>query len=149
MSIAFNDHASAQLAHDYPASVASLFEAQVRRFGKSPALIWEGRSLTYETLNYRANQLAHYLMNRGVGLEARVGLLLERSQDMIVSILGVLKTGGAYVPLDPNYPEERLQTILGEADLNLVLTQNSTRSRLGAAVFSEICLDQERDAIAK
>src|SRR5215216_2868867 len=101
MSIAFNDQASAQLAHDYSAgaSVASLFEAQVRRFGQSPALIWEGQSLTYEMLNHRANQLAHYLMQRGVGPEARVGLLLERSQDMIVSILGVLKAGGAYVPL--------------------------------------------------
>lgn len=151
MSIAFNDQASAQLAHDYAAgtSVASLFEAQVRRFGQSPALIWEGHSLTYEMLNHRANQLAHYLVQRGVGPEARVGLLLERSQDMIVSILGVLKAGGAYVPLDSNYPEERLQTILGEADLNLVLTHNSIRSRLGAAVFSEICLDEERDVIAK
>ncbi len=151
MSIAFNDQASAQLARDYSAGATahSLFEEQVRRFAQSPALIWQGQSLTYEELNHRANQVAHYIMQRGVGPEARVGLLLERSQDMIVSLLGVLKSGGAYVPLDPNYPEERLKTILGEADVKLVLTQNSTRSRLGAAVFSEICLDEQREAIAK
>lgn len=151
MNIAFNDQTNAQLARDYSAAVnvPSLFETQVRRFPKSTALLWQGQSLTYDQLNQKANQVAHYLVERGVGPETRVGLLLERSQDMIVSIWGVLKAGGAYVPLDPNYPEKRLQTILGEADLNLVLTQNSTRSRLGAAVFSEICLDEERDAIAK
>ncbi|HXQ70080.1 MAG TPA: amino acid adenylation domain-containing protein, partial [Pyrinomonadaceae bacterium] len=150
MNIAINEQVNAQLARNYFAgtSAASLFEAQVRRFGQSPALIWEGQSLTYEMLNHRANQLAHYLMQRGVGPEARVGLLLERSQDMIVSILGVLKAGGAYVPLDPNYPEERLRTIRDEAELKLVLTQNSTRSRLGATIVPELCLDDERDAIA-
>ncbi|MEK6278964.1 MAG: amino acid adenylation domain-containing protein [Acidobacteriota bacterium] len=151
MTIAFNDQASSQLARDYSvaAGAHSLFEAQVRRFAQSPALIWEGQSLTYEELNHRANQVAHYLMRRGVGPEVRVGLLLERSQDVIVSLLGVLKAGGAYVPLDPNYPEERLAMILDEAELKLVLTQKSTRSKLGAAVFSELCLDGEREAIAK
>jgi amino acid adenylation domain-containing protein len=151
MTIGFNDQATAQLAYDYSAvtTVASLFEAQVRRFSRSTALVWEGRSLTYELLNRRANQLAHYLMQRGVGPDARVGLLLERSQDMIVSILAVLKAGGAYVPLDPKYPHERLQRILDEADLKLVLTQNSTCSRLGESEASEICLDEEREAIAR
>ncbi len=151
MNIAFSDQASAQLARDYQAGATahSLFETQACRFPQSPALVWQEHSLTYGQLNEKANQVAHYLMEQGVGPETRVGLLLERSQDMIVSLLGVLKAGGAYVPLDANYPEERLQTILGEADLKLVLTHNSTRSRLGTAVFTEICLDEARDAIAE
>src|SRR6185369_2922028 len=151
MSIAYNARANAELAYDSStaASVASLFEAQVHRFAESPALVCDGQSLTYELLNQRANQLAHYLMRRGVGPETRVGLLLERSQDMIVSILAVLKTGAAYVPLDPKYPAERLQSILNEAEPKLVLTQNSTRSRFAAAACPELCLDEEQETIAR
>lgn len=151
MNIAFNDQTAAQLAYDDPAvvTIVSLFEAQVHRFGRSSALIWEGQTLTYAQLNERANQLAHNLVARGVGPDARVGLLLERSQDMIVSILAVLKAGGAYVPLDAKYPNERLQRILDEAELKLALTQDSTRSKLAAKVAAELCLDDERAAIAR
>jgi len=128
--------------------VHSLFEAQVCRFGSEPALVYEDQSLSYDALNQRANQLGHYLRQRGVGPEVRVGLLLERSLDMVVSLLGVLKAGGAYVPLDPNYPEERLQMIVADAGLKLVLTQESSRDKLKAVGLAELCLDEERDAIA-
>lgn len=128
--------------------VHSLFEAQVCRFGNEPAVVYEDQSLSYDALNHRANQLAHYLRQRGVGPEIRVGLLLERSLDMVVSLLGVLKAGGAYVPLDPNYPEERLQMILAQAEPKLVLTQERSRSKLKAVANAELCLDEERKAIA-
>src|SRR5215471_14843918 len=151
MSTAFSHQADHRLTRDCSGTgcVHSLFEAQVHRFGQSLALIWEGQSLSYEALNSRANQLAHYLMQRGVGPEVRVGLLLERSPELIVSLLGVLKAGGAYVPLDPNYPEERLQMILDEAELKVVLAQESSRAKLGAMASLELCLDQEREAINK
>jgi amino acid adenylation domain-containing protein len=148
MSIVSGHQANRQLTrHDRLGCVHWLFEAQVHNFGQSLALVWEGQSITYEALNIRANQLAHYLMQRGVGPEVRVGLLLERSPELIVSLLGVLKAGGAYVPLDPNYPEERLRMILNEAELALVLTQRSSPGKLGTSASLEICIDREREAI--
>lgn len=77
------------------------FENQVAKTPDSIAVVFEGEHLTYETLNKRANQLAYYLQHRGVGPDVSVGIMLDRSLDMIVGILGILKAGGAYVPLDP------------------------------------------------
>src|SRR6185369_13559131 len=82
-----------------------LIEAQVERSPEAVALVYEGQQLTYAELNRRANQLGHYLQRQGVGPEMLVGILMERSLDLVVGLLGVLKAGGAYVPLDPGYPE--------------------------------------------
>jgi amino acid adenylation domain-containing protein len=81
------------------------------------------QKLTYRELNSRANQLAHYLKKHGVGPEALVGILMERSLDMMVALLGVLKAGGAYVPLDPSYPPERLALTVADGAIAVVLTQ--------------------------
>src|SRR5437867_9540003 len=78
-----------------------LFEAQVERTPGSTAVVFEEQQLTYAELNRRANQLAHYLKQRGVGPEVLVGVCVERSMEMVVGLLGILKAGGAYVPLDP------------------------------------------------
>src|SRR5687768_3353575 len=80
------------------------FEAQVERTPDAVAVVFEGKKLTYQELNCRANQLAHYLRKLAVGPEVRVGLCVERSLEMVVGLLGILKAGGAYVPLDPSYP---------------------------------------------
>ncbi|MFZ0321784.1 MAG: amino acid adenylation domain-containing protein, partial [Candidatus Sulfotelmatobacter sp.] len=151
MSITFNHKGGRQLTRGTSSSECfhSLFEAQVKSFGQSPALIYEGQSLSYEALNDRANQLAHYLMQRGVGPEVRVGLLLQRSPEMVLGLLGVLKAGGVYIPLDPNYPEQRLHMILDEAELKAVLTQKSSRGKFGTISPVELCLDEEREAITK
>ncbi|MEN6375767.1 MAG: AMP-binding protein, partial [Smithella sp.] len=88
---------------DYPREkcIHELFEEQVERTPDAVALIFEGQRLTYSELNRRANQLARYLINLGVGSDVLVGICMERSLEMVVGLLGILKAGGAYVPLDP------------------------------------------------
>jgi amino acid adenylation domain-containing protein/non-ribosomal peptide synthase protein (TIGR01720 family) len=103
--------------------VVEMFEAQVRRVGKATAVISEGEQISYEELNQRANQLAHYLREMGVGPEVKVGLLLRRSVTMVVGVLGVLKAGAAYLPLEVNAPLSRLAYMLEDAQVPLLLTE--------------------------
>jgi len=112
-------------AREYPREkcVHELFEEQVERTPEAVAIGYEGLLLTYEELNRRANRLAHYLRISGVGPESLVGICIERSPEMVVGILGILKAGGTYVPLDPNYPTERLRFMLENAGISLILTQ--------------------------
>ncbi|MBW4636379.1 MAG: AMP-binding protein [Iphinoe sp. HA4291-MV1] len=93
---------------EYPTDkcIHSLFEEQVLRTPDAVAVVYENQQLTYNELNCRANQLAHYLRSLGVGAEVLVGICVERSVEMVVGLLGILKAGGAYVPLDPQYPTE-------------------------------------------
>ena len=100
-----------------------MFEAQVESDPEAPAVIYQDERISYGELNNRANQLAHYLQKLGIGPEALVGVLLERSPEMVVAILGVLKAGGAYVPLDQSYPKERLSFLQDDAQLKVLLTQ--------------------------
>ena len=104
------------------ATVHELVEAQAARRPDATALIFGERRLTYGELNERANQLAHYLRRRGVGLEMRVGVLLEPSIEFVVALLAILKAGGSYVPLDFGYPKSRREFILADADVKLLLT---------------------------
>ncbi|HSK75747.1 MAG TPA: amino acid adenylation domain-containing protein [Thermoanaerobaculia bacterium] len=92
------------------------------RSPEAVAVVFEGESLTYRELDRRANRLARHLRALGVGPEARVGLLLERSVDLVAAVLGVLKAGGAYVPLDPAYPAERLELMAQDAGIRVLLT---------------------------
>ncbi|HYH81260.1 MAG TPA: amino acid adenylation domain-containing protein [Longimicrobium sp.] len=119
---------------EYPADrcIHAPFEAQVERTPGAAAVEFEHASLTYRELNARANRLAHHLVRLGVGPEVRVGLCLERSLEMVVSLLAVLKAGGAYVPLDPGYPAERLAFMLADSDVSVLLTQESLRGLLPA-----------------
>ncbi|WP_084093210.1 non-ribosomal peptide synthetase [Andreprevotia lacus] len=114
-------------ARSYPATATlpQLFEAQVRQSPDHTALVFEGKQLSYAQLNARANQLARWLQLRGTGPESRVALCFERSLDMVVSILAVLKAGAAYVPLDPAYPRERLAYMLADATPTILLTHGS------------------------
>ena len=100
-----------------------LFEEQATRTPEAVAVVFGTDSLTYQQLNERANQLAHHLGTLGVGNESVVALLLERSFEMVVSILAVLKAGGAYLPLDPSYPSQRLSFMLSDAQPTVLLTQ--------------------------
>ncbi|MBW8879217.1 MAG: amino acid adenylation domain-containing protein, partial [Acidobacteria bacterium] len=101
-----------------------LFEAQVERTPDAVAAVCEEERLTYGELNERANGLAHFLIAQGVGAETLVGLCVERSPEILVGILGILKAGGAYVPLDPEYPEARLEYLLADSGVEVVLTQS-------------------------
>jgi amino acid adenylation domain-containing protein len=121
-----------QTAADYPQDrcIHHLFESQVVQRPEAPALIFEEEQLTYRQLNRRANQLAHYLQKLGVGPDTLVGICIERSIEMIVGLLGVLKAGGAYLPLDPTYPAERLAFMLSDSRVPVLLVQERLVERL-------------------
>src|SRR4029079_1197740 len=104
--------------------VSRLFEQQVERTPHAVAAIQENRQLTYAELNARANKLAHYLKTLGVGSESLVGVCVERSIEMLVAVLATLKAGGAYLPLDPTYPQDRLQFMLSDSDVKVLLTKD-------------------------
>ncbi|WP_394851184.1 amino acid adenylation domain-containing protein [Pendulispora rubella] len=112
--------------------VHRFFEEQVDRTPDAVALVVQEQIFTYAELDAQANQLAHYLRAQGVSSEARVGVCLERSADLVVSLLAILKAGGAYVPLDPAYPRERLEWMLEDARPAAVLTSEALRVRLPA-----------------
>jgi amino acid adenylation domain-containing protein len=131
-------------------SVAQLFAEQAERSPSSMAVVSGEARLSYGELNERANQLAHYLRSLGVGTEVRVGILLERSAEMVVGLLGVLKAGGAYVPLDPAYPQDRLAFTLEDSNAHLLLTERRLVEKLPGFVGRPVlCLDTEWDEIAR
>lgn len=138
-------------SRDYPRHlcVQQLFEAQVEQTPNSVAVVFRNESLTYLELNKRANQLAHHLRACGVGAETLVGLCVERSIEMVVGVLGILKAGGAYVPLDPNYPRARLNLILADAGVSLVLAQEKVSDVLSDFGGTVLYLDAEWQNIAE
>jgi amino acid adenylation domain-containing protein len=117
---------------DYPqdASLHQLFEYQVERTPDALALISQSEQLTYQQLNQRVNQLTHYLQKLGVTTETLVAICLNRSTEMVVGILAVLKAGGAYIPLDPNYPVERLSFMLSDSQASVLLIQQEILEKL-------------------
>ena len=128
--------------------VHELFEARAEETPDAVALVHAGESLSYAELNRRANRLAHYLRASGVGPEARVGIMLERSPEMVVALLAVFKAGGAFVTLDPAYPAQRLAFMLDDAQPLLVLTEHRLRERLPARQVPTLCLDAADDLLA-
>lgn len=111
-------------------TVAQLFEEQVAQSPHSVAVTFRGRNLTYLQLDARANQLAHWLRRNGVGPETRVALCVERSVELIVALVAILKAGGTYVSLDPSYPTERLAFMLEDTAAPVILTEAKLRSKL-------------------
>ena len=136
---------------DFPtdACITELLEAQVTQTPDAIAVIFNGERVTYAALNRRANQLAHYLQGLGVTPEVCIGICLDRSLEMLVGMLGVLKAGGTYVPLDPGYPHEQLSFMLADAAAPLVLTQEHLLERLGAHDARLLCLDKDWELIAQ
>ncbi|MEH2225052.1 amino acid adenylation domain-containing protein [Nostoc sp.] len=127
----------------YPQSkcIHELFEEQVEKTPDAVAVVYEDESLTYQQLNLRANQLAHYLQTLGVKPEVLVGICIERSPLMIIALLAILKAGGAYVPLDPAYPQERLAFMLEDTQVSVLLTQESLVTTLPPHQARVVCLD--------
>ncbi|HEY9622716.1 MAG TPA: amino acid adenylation domain-containing protein, partial [Crinalium sp.] len=119
-----------------------LFEAQVQRDPDAIALVTETGSLTYGDLNHHADRLAQTLKQMGVQANDLVGLCVDRSADMVTGILGILKAGGAYVPLDPQYPSDRLQFMLSDTQVSILLTQSWLVERLPRSPAHILCLDQ-------
>jgi amino acid adenylation domain-containing protein len=123
-------------------------EAQVEQTPEAIALTFDDQHLTYQELNARANQLAHYLQTLGVTPDSLVGLFLDRSLEMVVGLLAVLKAGGAYVPLDPGYPSERLAFMLRDTQVSILLTQSQLVETLPDRTATIICLDRDWQTIA-
>ncbi|HEU4558536.1 MAG TPA: amino acid adenylation domain-containing protein, partial [Longimicrobium sp.] len=135
----------------YPADrcIHQLFEAQASQSPDAVALLFKRESLTYRELDERANRLARHLVRLGARPEARVGICLERSVELMVAILGVMKAGAAYVPMDPGHPAERLAYVLEDSGVEVLLTQEKLRGRIpvpgGVHVVS---VDRERHRVA-
>jgi amino acid adenylation domain-containing protein/non-ribosomal peptide synthase protein (TIGR01720 family) len=129
----------------YPAdsTIGELFAAQAARRPHAVAVDADGERLTYGELEARSNRLANYLARRGVGPEARVGVLMERSAELIVVLLGILKAGAAYVPLDPAYPDERRAFMLRDSGARVVVTRGYAVDEMDG-----VCLERDADAIA-
>jgi len=135
---------------DYPnqKTIQELFVQQVSDTPDATALICTDREVTYRELNSRANQLAHYLIKRGVGPDTRVGLCVQRSPEMIMVLLGILKAGGAYAPLDPDYPQTRLQFMLEDAQVPMLITERRLAQNLPVNTAEIIYLDELSATIA-
>src|SRR5262249_24775166 len=111
-------------------------------------LVFGGRELNYAELNTRANRLAHYLVAQGAGPETLVGICMERSLEMVVGILGILKSGAAYVPLDPDYPAERIAYMLTDAGARILVTSTKVENIAPEASVERIYLDADWEYIA-
>lgn len=114
--------------------IHELFERQVEASPEAIALIFEDRQVTYQELNFRSNQLAHHLIEQGVGPDQIVGICCQRSIELIEVMLGILKAGGAFVPLDPTYPEERLAYMVEDSQLSLIIGEQGFENKLPTSV---------------
>ncbi len=135
---------------EYPTDVPlhKFIEEQVKRTPASVAVVYENEQLTYAELNRRANQLAHRLQSLKVGPDVLVAVCMERSIELVISLVAILKAGGAYVPLDPEYPKERLETMLRDANPPVVLAQSHLADRLPDGVPAVIFLDRDWASLA-
>jgi amino acid adenylation domain-containing protein len=130
---------------DYPLHmcVHQLFEASVEKYPDAVAVVYAGEEVSYSELNRLSNQLAHHLRGLGVGPEVLVGLCLERSVELIVGMLGVLKAGGAYVAIDPEYPTDRIASMLEDARVPVLLTQERLLSHMPVYDCATVCIDRD------
>ena len=131
---------------EYPKekTIHGLFEEQVNRVPDHVAVVFENRRLTYQELNAKANKIAKVLRNKGVKPDSIVGIMIDRSIEIIASILGVLKAGGAYLPIDPNYPMERIKYLLEDSSTGILLTQKHLKDRVS---YQGEVIDIEDDGI--
>ncbi|HEC85215.1 MAG TPA: amino acid adenylation domain-containing protein, partial [Thioploca sp.] len=145
---AWNDTAT-----DYPVekTIVDLFEQQVSKTPSNIAVVFENQQLTYQQLNDKANQLAHYLLALTTPAEIRsnnplIAIAMERSLEMVIGLLGILKAGGAYVPIDPSYPAARIHYMLEDSAAPKLLTQSQLKAQLPLAQLQPecvvVCLDE-------
>lgn len=146
MLVTWND---TQTKYSQDESITQLFEAQVERNPEATAFLFEDQELSYDKLNRRANQVAHYLQRLGVGPEVVVGLCIKPSFEMVVGVLGILKAGGAYLALDPTYPKERLAFMLEDAQVPVFLTQKQFEAVVPKGETQIIYLDSDGAIIAQ
>lgn len=130
-------------------SLTFSFEQQVKLCPDAIAVVWAEQTITYGELNRKANQLAHYLQAHGIKPDMSVGILIERSLEMIIGLLAIMKAGGAYLPLDPTYPKERLAFMLEDAQIAVLLTQEKLLNDVPLTTVPTVCLDGDQTVIAQ
>ncbi|MCB2311578.1 amino acid adenylation domain-containing protein [Clostridium tagluense] len=131
---------------DYPRDkmIHELFEERAEKTPDNVAVVFEDKKLTYRELNEKANRLARNLREKGVKPDSIVGIMVERSLEMIVGIMAILKAGGAYLPIDPNYPEDRINYMIDDSKTNIILTQSNFINKV---VFNGVIIDlKDEDA---
>lgn len=133
----FND---TYLKYDTTKTVVDYFEEQVKETPDNVALVCENKTLTYKELNEKANSLAYFLRKKGIKNNDIVGVMINRSFEMIISLLAVLKAGGAYIPIDPEYPEERISYMLKNSNCTVLLSENSLKEKIKRIDFSNIVI---------
>jgi len=133
---------------DLSVNLLELFEAQVVARSENVAVVYGNDSLSYRELDQHVNQLAHYLQKHGVRPGVLVGIYLNRSLEMVLGMLSILKAGGAYVPIDPSYPKERVNYMIQQSGMRIVLTDHSMLQELSEMDVKVVCIDQEADQIA-
>jgi amino acid adenylation domain-containing protein len=145
--ISSQDHAG-----DYPKdkTIAALFSEQAALTPNRTALVFGNDQLSYRQLEERSNQLANFLRNKGVSSTSLVPLCIERSLDLLVGILGILKAGAAYVPLDPEYPGDRIQYMLNDISAKILITSRTTRKKLlGTGNLENVLIDEDWNIISR
>jgi amino acid adenylation domain-containing protein len=135
--------------HGADKGIPETFEQQVERTPDSGAVVYDDETLTYRELNKRANQVAHYLSKEGAETEGLVPICVDRSVEMIVGVLGILKAGAAYVPIDPGTPAERFAFMLRDSGAAVLVSQQKFAAGLTDQRVKKICLDRDRDDISR
>jgi len=138
-----------QTQSDYPKNlfVHQLFENQVERTPEATAVLFREERFTYQELNTRANQLCRYLVAHGVESGSLVGVYMERSSEMLIALLAILKSGAGYLPLDPTYPQSRVAYMINDTRVDLVLTKQHLRDQVSESETTLFCLDQLSELI--
>lgn len=144
-----NEWNSTAVNYSLEKCVHQLFEEQTLRSPDCIAVVFEDQTLTYAELNSRANKLANYLLSKGIGSGDFVGVYMERSLELVVALVGILKCGAAYVPIDPSYPEDRRSYILETSTASVLLTQEHLIKKLHSNKCEIICLDRDWSFINK
>src|SRR6185503_15949944 len=136
---------------EYPRDIClhELLEKRAQRSPDRTALVYENQSISYGELNARANQLAHHLQTFGVGPDVLVGILVERSLDMVIGVLGILKAGGAYVPLDPGFPQNRLNYMIEDSGMRVLLTHRDLVKEFSSLPPIVVRMDSDWNEIAR
>ncbi|MDX2506721.1 MAG: amino acid adenylation domain-containing protein [Gammaproteobacteria bacterium] len=144
-----NSWNATELSYDKQACIHNLVENQVARTPQDTAVYYEDVELSYQELNERANQLAHHLQALGVSPDKLVGVALDRTEQMLVAILGVLKAGGGYVPMDPGYPNDRLSYMLEHSGVEVLVSQSDLLEKLPEHNAQTVCIDSDWQTIGQ
>jgi amino acid adenylation domain-containing protein/thioester reductase-like protein/non-ribosomal peptide synthase protein (TIGR01720 family) len=135
------DFNETKVSYPFDRTIHQLFEAQVEKTPGNIAVVFKDKQLKYNELNERANQLAGILRKNGVRPDGLVGIMANRSSEMIVALLAVLKAGGAYVPIDPEYPVDRVEYMINDSDANFLLTQGEVMGKFKDSRFKAQSID--------